>query len=180
MKVIVSGRNIAITESIKEQVDKKLSKFDKLFKSETEAFATFSTQKNDHIVEITIPLKNGSIIRAESRSEDMYSAIDDAIDKISRQLRKHKTKLEKRFQTNNSIRFDQIPEFDPTSADADEPKIVKSKRFAVKPMMPEEAVLQMELLNHDFYMFLNGDTNEINVVYKRKDGNYGIIEPEVE
>ena len=174
MKVNVTGRNLVITDAIREQVEKKLSKFDKMFNSDIEASATFSVQKNKHIVEVTIPLKNGALFRAEAISDDMYMSIDEAIDRISKQMKKHKTKLEKRFHANDSIRFEEIP-------DAVEPivesSIVKTKRFGVKPMGPEEAVLQMELLGHDFFVFLNGDTEEINVVYKRKDGDFGLIEP---
>ena len=104
----------------------------------------------------------------------MYQSIDDAVDKISKQMKKHKTKIEKRFHANDSIRFEEIPE---STEVYEEQAIVKTKRFGVKPMMAEEAVLQMELLGHDFFVFLNGDTDEINVVYKRKDGDFGLIEP---
>lgn len=174
MKVIVTGRNLVITEAIKDQVEKKLSKFDKYFKSDVEAHATFSTQKNNHIVELTIPLKSGSFFRAEGRTEDMYASIDEAIEKIAKQMKKHKTKIEKRFHANESIKFEAIPE---TNEKEEEVSIVKTKRFAVKPMHPEEAVLQMELLGHDFFVFLNGETEEVNVVYKRRDGDFGLIEP---
>jgi len=174
MKVIVTGRNLVITEAIRDQVEKKLNKFDKMFNSNVEAHATFSTQKNKHIVEVTIPLKNGTIFRAEGITEDMYASIDEAMDKISRQMRKHKTRIEKRFHANESIRFEEIPDLHDAGP---EQTIVKTKRFGIKPMMPEEAVLQMELLGHDFFVFLNGETEEINVVYKRKDGDFGLIEP---
>jgi putative sigma-54 modulation protein len=174
MKVIVTGRNLVITDAIREQVEKKLSKFDKYFKSDVEAQATFSTQKDDHIVEVTIPLKNGTTFRAESRTDDMYAAIDDSIDKISRQMKKHKTKIERRFHDHESIRFEAIPD---STEKYEESSIVKTKRFGIKPMMPEEAVLQMELIGHDFFVFLNGETDDVNVVYKRKDGDFGLIEP---
>ncbi len=173
MIITVSGKNMEISEAVKDQVEKKLALLDKMFKRETEAHVNFSKQKSTYNVEITIPLKNGAILRAVGRELDMYKAIDDASDKIIRQMRKHKTKLEKRFQSGDSIRFDQIPE----DAPEEEQKIVKTKRFTVKPMSTEEAVLQMELLNHDFYIFLNADTNIINVVYRRGDDNYGHIEP---
>lgn len=174
MKVIVTGRNLDITDAIKDQVVSKLSKFDKYFNSEVEAQATFSTQKNLHIVEVTIPLKNGSFFRAEGVTDDMYSSIDEAVDRISKQMKKHKTKIQKRFQGRESIKFELIPEPETQEKEA---SIVKTKRFAVKPMVPEEAVLQMELLGHDFFVFLNGETDEVNVVYKRKDGDFGLIEP---
>lgn len=174
MKVIVTGRNLVITDAIKDQVEKKLSKFDKYFKSDVEAHATFSTQRNNHIVEVTIPLRNGSIFRAEGITEDMYASIDEAIDKIAKQMKKHKTKIEKKFHAHDSIKFEAIPDMTEPIVEA---SIVKTKRFAVKPMHPEEAVLQMELLGHDFFVFLNGETEEVNVVYKRKDGDFGLIEP---
>ncbi len=174
MKVIVTGRNLVITEAIRDQVEKKLSKFDKYFKSDVEAHATFSTQKNNHIVEVTIPLKSGSLFRAEGRTEDMYASIDEAIEKIAKQMKKHKTKIEKKFHAHESIKFEAIPE---TAEKEQDVSIVKTKRFAVKPMHPEEAVLQMELLGHDFFVFLNGETEEVNVVYKRRDGDFGLIEP---
>lgn len=174
MKVIVTGRNLVITEAIRDQVEKKLSKFDKYFKSDVEAHATFSTQKNNHTVEVTIPLKSGSFFRAEGTTEDMYQSIDDAIDKIAKQMKKHKTKIEKKFHGHESIKFEAIPDLEEK---LDEATIVKTKRFAIKPMHPEEAVLQMDLLGHDFFVFLNGETEEVNVVYKRKDGDFGLIEP---
>lgn len=176
MNIMVSGKNMEISEAVKAQVEKKLAKLDKMFKRETEAYVNFSKHKNIHHVEITIPLKNGAILRAVGKEDDMYKAIDDSSDKIIRQMRKHRTKLEKRFQSNDSIRFEEIPE---GSEETSEQKIVKTKRFSVKPMNPEEAVLQMELLGHDFYMFLNSDTDEINVVYRRGDGDFGHIEPEL-
>jgi len=177
MKVIVTGRNIVITDAIRHQVTSKLEKFDKYFQTDVEAHATFSTQKNKHIVEITIPIKNGAIFRAESATDDMYASIDDAIDKISKQMKKHKTKIEKRYHAHNSIKFESIPESD--DSEDGENNIVKTKKFAMKPMVPEEAVLQMELLGHDFFVFLNGETDDVNVVYKRKDGDYGLIEPRI-
>lgn len=176
MKVTVTGRNLVITDAIREQVERKLEKFDKYFKSDVEAHATFSVQKGNHIVEVMIPLKNDTIFRAEARTEDMYNSIDEAIDKISKQMRKHKTKIEKKFHAVDSIRFENIPAEEKKVEDS---AIVKTKRFGIKPMHPEEAVLQMDLLGHDFFVFLNGDTDEVNVVYKRKDGDYGLIEPQL-
>lgn len=174
MKLTITGRNLVITDAIREQVERKLEKFDKYFRDDVEAHATFSVQKGNHIVEVMIPLKNDTIFRAEARTDDMYNSIDEAIDKISKQMKKHKTKIEKRFHANDSIRFENIPVEDKKMEDA---IIVKTKRFGIKPMHPEEAVLQMDLLGHDFFVFLNGETDEVNVVYRRKDGDYGLIEP---
>lgn len=121
-----------------------------------------------------MPLKHGVIFRAEETSDDLYTSVDLVMDKLMKQMRKHKTKIEKRYHKHESIRVADIPEYEGTRSES---KIVKNKSFPIKPMDPEEAVLQMEMLNHDFFVFMNGDTDEVNVVYIRKDGNYGLIEP---
>lgn len=174
MKVIVSGRNLEVTDALKDSVISKLERFGKYFRDDIEAQATLSVEKNRQIVEITIPL-NGTILRAEEETADMYNSIDSAIDKLHKQIEKHKTKLQKRYHSHDTIRFEQIPNI--AIEDEEKSKLVKTKRFAVKPMDPEEAVLQMDLLGHNFFVFSNADTDEVNVVYKRKDGNYGLIEP---
>ncbi|MEG1648245.1 MAG: ribosome-associated translation inhibitor RaiA, partial [Bacilli bacterium] len=133
------------------------------FVNDVNATVTLSVEKNIHKIEVIIPF-NGALLRAEVRSADMYSAIDAVIDKLEGQIRKQKTKLERR-NYDNSLRFNNIKQYDDYNEN-DEPK----------PMSQEEAVLQMELLGHDFYVFMNGNTEEVNVVYKRKDGNYGLIE----
>jgi len=176
MKVIVSGRNITVRDSIRGMLESKLEKFDKYFKSDIEAHATISVQKNRQIVEITIPLKNGVIFRAEEATEDLYASIDLAVDKLAKQMRKHKSKIERRYKGHDSIRFEAVEEL---KTKEEEKKLVRTKKFSVKPMDPEEAVLQMEMLGHDFFVFRNGDTEEVNVVYMRKDGNYGLIEPTI-
>lgn len=176
MKVIVSGRNMDVTGALKDTVQSKLGKLDKFFDKDLEAQATLSVEKNRHIVEVTIPI-NGSILRAEEATEDMYGSIDKVVDKLTRQLRKQKNKLENRNNKYKTIRFENIPAYESESM---EPKIVRTKRFSIKPMNAEEAVLQMELLGHNFYVFLDGETDEVGVVYKRKDGNYGLIEPNLE
>lgn len=174
MRITVSGKNISITNALKERVEKKLSKFERYFGPETEAYATLSVEKNRHIIEVTIPF-NGVILRGEEATADMYTSIDNVIEKLERQMRRHKTKLEKRIKDGN-IKFENWTS--PTEEEDQEVKIVKTKRFAMKPMPVEEAVLQMELLGHSFFVFSNADTDEVNVVYKRKNGNYGLIEPE--
>lgn len=176
MKIIISGRNMKVTESLRNQIELKLEKFEKFFSSDVEARVTMSHQKAMQTLEITIPLKNSAIFRVEESSEDMYKSLDLAVDKLGKQISKHKTNIHKRYQGHKSIRFDMIPGI--KAKDSDEKKIVKMKSFIMKPMDPEEAVLQMELVGHNFFVFLNGETNDINVVYIRKDGNYGLIEPE--
>ncbi|STA91436.1 SSU ribosomal protein S30P [Clostridium cochlearium] len=156
-------------------MEKKLEKLDKYFKPDIEAQVTLSVEKNRQIIEVTIPF-NGVILRGEEANEDMYASIDLVIDKLERQIRKQKTKLQKRMH-GDSLRFQFIPDYEGDKS-KEESKIVKTKRFAMKPMSSEEAVLQMELIGHNFFVFENGDTGEVNVIYKRKDGNYGLIEPE--
>lgn len=179
MHITVSGKNIAITDGLRETVTKKLSKFDRYFSPNVEAYVTLSVQKNRQIVEVTIPF-NGVILRAEEANEDMYAAIDLVLEKLERQIRKQKTKLEKR-KYGDSLRFQFIPDYVPDRNENDdnvEAKIIKTKKFPIKPMSNEEAALQMELLGHNFFVYKNAETDEVNVLYKRKDGQYGLIEPE--
>ncbi|MCQ1528631.1 ribosome hibernation-promoting factor, HPF/YfiA family [Lutispora saccharofermentans] len=175
MRIRVSGKNIEVTNALKERVEKKLSKFEKYFNPDTEANATLTVEKNRHIIEVTIPF-NGVILRGEEATEDMYSSIDNVVEKLESQIAKYRTKLERKIK-DGSVRFENFS-FNQEEDDDDEPKIVKTKRFAMKPMPVEEAVLQMELLGHSFFMFHNAESDEVNVVYKRKDGDYGLIEPE--
>ena len=175
MKVTVIGKNINVTPALKEMVEKKISKLDRYFSPDVEARATLTVQRNNQILEVTIPF-NGVILRCEESSEDMYKSIDLVEAKLERQIRKQRTKLQRR--SNDSLRF---ANFEPLTVDENEEKdgeIVKVKRFNIKPMSPEEAVLQMELVGHDFYMFRNIDTDEISIVYRRETGGYGLIEHE--
>lgn len=178
MKVIVSGKNVVVTDALRSSVESKISKLEKFFNQEVEAKATLSVEKTRQIIEVTIPI-NGAMLRAEEVTEDMYTSIDKVVDKLTRQLRKHKTKLENRNIKYETIRFENIPLLQEED-DSVESKIVKTKRFPVKPMSAEEAVLQMELIGHNFFVYTNSETEDVNVVYKRKDGNYGLIEPDYE
>lgn len=175
MKITVKGKNISVTDALKNTVDKKLSRLDKYFNPNVEAHVTLSVQKNSQIVEVTIPFE-GVILRGEERNNDMYASIDLVVDKLEGQIRKQKTKLLKRQRSSESLRFQFIP--DQREDEKEDNKIVKTKRFAVKPMSAEEAVLQMELLGHNFFVYQAAESGEVNVVYKRKDGDYGLIEPE--
>ncbi|HBB29055.1 MAG TPA: ribosome-associated translation inhibitor RaiA [Clostridiales bacterium] len=174
MNIIVYGKNIQLTDALKEVATKKISRLDKFFYKDIEAKVVLSVERKRQKVEVTIPF-NGRILRVEEASEDMYSSIDDAVESLEKQIRKHKTKLEDRKHSSESIKFENVEPLDEVEEDF---KVVKTKRFAIKPMSIEEAVLQMDLLKHDFFVFLNADTEEVNVVYKRKDANYGLIEPE--
>jgi len=174
MKVAVIGKNIEVTDALREYAEKKIAKITKFFeKSPIAAQAAMSTQRGKHVVDITIQV-NGLLLRGEEKTNDMYVSIDGAVDKIERQVRKYKTRINRGFREDNRV----ILETKGSPKEETEPQIKRTKRFAVKPMSVEEAVMQMDLLGHDFYVFSNSDTEEVNVVYRRKDGNYGLIEPE--
>ena len=173
MRVTVIGKNINVTPALKEIVEKKISKLDKYFQPDTEARATLTVQKNRQILEVTIPF-NGVILRCEEATDDMYKSIDLVEAKLERQIRKQKTKLQRR--NNESLRFNSIKEI--AVEDDEDGEIVKVKKFNIKPMNTEEAILQMELVQHNFFVFKDADTNNVNVIYKRKDGNYGLLEPD--
>ncbi|MBE5938130.1 MAG: ribosome-associated translation inhibitor RaiA [Lachnospiraceae bacterium] len=174
MKFIISGKNIDVTEGLKAAVEEKIGKLEKYFTDNTEIFVTLSTEKERQKIEVTIPMK-GNIVRAEQESSDMYVSIDLVEEIIERQLRKYKTKLLVKQQAAVNLNKEFIDE----EIDEDEEiKIIRTKRFAVKPMDAEEACVQMELLGHNFFVFRNAETDEVNVVYKRKGNTYGLIEPE--
>lgn len=175
MKFIVSGKNIEVTEALKEKAMKKVGKLEKFFHEDVEVHITMSVQKNRQIIEVTIPLKGG-MLRAQGENGDMYASIDKVVDSLERQIRRNKTKMEKKFH-ENALRFDNFRHEDHEEEEHNY-SVVRSKKFAIKPMTIEEAILQMNLLGHEFFMFSNAETQESNVVYRRKDGNYGLIEPE--
>lgn len=174
MNIIVRGKNIDVTTALKEYVEKRVSKLDKYFDGIEEAQATLIVEKDTHRVEVTVPV-NGIILRGEEETGDMYNSIDRVIEKIEKQIAKYKTKLSKQLRNTpfvtETLAATQIKQ-------ASEPEVKKTKRFAVKPMPIDEAIMQMNLIGHNFFVFSNAETEEVNVVYKRKDGNYGLIEPE--
>ena len=173
MKCKIRGEKIKITASIQEYVENKLSKLDKYFKElEIEANVLIRIRGKEHIIEVTIPYDKYTL-RGEERQEDLYAAIDLVIDKIEGQIRKTKAKLKKQIKQNNEFfNFD----YEVTKEEAEESKIVKRKTLEMKPMDEEEAILELELLGHDFFIYKDVHTNGINLLYKRKDGNYGVIE----
>ena len=175
MRFIISGKNIDVTEGLRSNIEQKLGKLERYFTPETEIIVTLSVEKERQKIEVTIPVK-GNIIRSEQVSDDMYVSIDLVEEVIERQLRKYKNKLIDKHQEGGAFQS----EFMAEEADLDdgEIKIVRTKRFGMKPMFPEDACVQMELLGHNFFVFSNAETDEVNVVYKRKDGAYGLIEPE--
>lgn len=176
MKTKYYGKFIEVTDSLRSYADKRIEKLDRFFGREADAQVKFTQEKGGrNIAEITI--SSGSMLfRAEEISSDMYTSIDTAVDKIVRQIRRHRTKLEKRLRVGA---FEPVPEpaFE-EPVDEREHKIVRTKRFAVKPMNVEDAIMQMEMLGHSFYLFLNADTNGMCVLYQRQDGDYGLLEPE--
>ena len=175
MRYKISGKNIEVTPGLKDAVQEKIGKLERYFNQDTEANITLSVEKGRQKIEVTIPVK-GHIIRAEQESSDMYVSIDLVEEIIERQLKKYKTKLIDKKQS--ALSFSEAFLQEEMEAPDEEIKIMKVKRFAMKPMDPEEACIQMELLGHAFYVFLNADTDEVNVVYKRKNNTYGLIEPE--
>ena len=184
MNFIISGKNIDVTPSLKEAVETKLGKLERYFTPETEVIVTLGVEKERQKIEVTIPVK-GHIIRSEQISNDMYVSIDLVEEVIERQLRKYKNKLVARSQGYNSgpsngsnFRKDFFEEHIEEAVPSNQVNIVRTKRFGVKPMFPEDAALQMELLGHSFYVFSNAESDEVNVVYRRKDGSFGLIEPE--
>lgn len=176
MRFIITGRNIDVTEGLKSAVEEKLGKLDRFFAPETEVNVTLSVEKERQKIEVTIPVK-GNIIRSEQVSSDMYVSIDLVEEVIERQLKKYKNKIVSKQQIAAAFAQEFV---DKDYDDEDDVKIIRTKRFGIKPMDPEEACVQMELLGHNFYVFFNSETEEVNVVYKRKGNTYGLIEPELD
>lgn len=176
MRITVRGKNINVTPALKDYAEKRIKKLKKYFNG-ADVQVNLSVAKETHIVEVTL-LVNGLILRGEESTEDMYASIDLVVDKLEKQIEKYKTKLSRRLRegnikeiVNEQVKRTQVQE-------DDEPRIVRTKRFAMKPMPVEEAILQMDLVGHDFFVFFNADTEQVNVVYRRKDKNYGLIEPD--
>ena len=175
MRITITGRNIELTDGIKEAVQDKLSKLEKYFSADTDVFVTLSVEKERQKIEVTIPVK-GHIIRSEQGSSDMYVSIDLVEEVIERQLKRYRTKIIDRNQSAGTGFAQDFIDID--GDEEEEVKIVRTKRFGMKPMYPEDACVQMELSGHDFFVFRNAETDEVNVVYRRKGNTYGLIEPE--
>ena len=173
MKISVFGKQMSVRESLEILIDKKLDKFDKFFGESTEAFVTCRTRKGAKIIEITINY-GATTFRAEEEAETFITALDRATESLERQIRKNKTRLEKRVRSGAFV----IEEDDNDEYDEEPEFKIRTKRFSFKPMTPEEAILQMNLLGHTFFAFTDAETSSICVVYKRKDGDYGLIMPE--
>ena len=171
MKIIVTGKNITISEKIQDAIDKKFEKLGKYFADDIQAKVIIHPEKSKVKMEATIVTK-GTIFRAEEVSQDVFDCIDIVADKLLKQLTKYKGKLMKRNKSKESVRFEMLPETEPQEVG----ELVKTKKFTLVPMTTEEAILQMELLQHSFFVFLDEDTDEVNVVYKRNDSDYGMLQ----
>lgn len=174
----IRGKNIEITPALKDYVEKKVGKVTKHFDAVGEIAVLLTVSKGDHSVEVTLPI-HGILLRGEETTNDMYASIDLVVEKLDRQIRKQKTKLERKFRNGGFKYAEPVSQAKPVEDDEEDYPIVKTKRFAVKPMDVQEAIMQMNLINHDFFVFRDADTEEVSVVYRRKDGHYGLIEPSV-
>ena len=175
MKITYTARKVNLRDNFKERAEKKLLKFEKLFSEDAAVNVVVTLEKNRQTVEITIR-DNGMVYRAESTMEEMNDALDKVVDILMRQIRKNKTRLEKRIKTGS------IEDFVMQNSEADEVededyKVVRKKQVIIKPISVDEAILEMNMVNHNFFMFINAETDEVNVVYKHADGNYGLLEP---
>ncbi len=178
MKLSITARNMAVTPAITKRIEKKTSTMSRYLLSETEMQVRMHKEKNNvRAVEITVPMGNNVILRSEAEDENLFLAIDHALAKMERQIRKHRTKLGKRLREDA---FAEAPEFVEEEEDSgeEELKVVRHKTFPVRPMSVEDAIIQMEMLGHSFFVFVNIDTERTNVLYTRKDGNLGLLEPE--
>jgi putative sigma-54 modulation protein len=175
MRITITGRNLDLTDGLKDAVESKLSKLEKYFTPDTDVYVTLSVEKERQKIEVTIPVK-GNIIRSEQVSNDMYVSIDLVEEIIERQLKKYRMKLVGKKQSASD--YFQQEYIDAEDEPEETVKIVRTKKFGMKPMYPEDACIQMELSGHDFFVFRNAETDEVNVVYKRKGNTYGLIEPE--
>ena len=173
MKIIVTGKNIAISDKIQDAIDKRFEKLGKFFADDIQAKVLIHPEKSKVKVEATIFTK-GTIFRAEEVSQDVYDCIDAAAEKLMSQMSKYKGKLMKRHKGKESIKFEMIPE----APAAEETRVVKTKKFQLMPMTVDDAILQMEMLQHNFFVFLDMETDSVNVVYKRNDDDYGLLETE--
>ena len=171
MKIIVTGKNIVISDKIQDAIDKKFEKLGKYFVDDIQANVVIHPEKSKVKMETTIVTK-GTIFRAEDVAQDIFDCIDVVGDKLIKQMSKYKGKLLKRNKSKESVRFEMIPEVD----DIEEGKVVKTKKYELTPMTTDEAIMQMEMLQHNFFVFLDGETDRVNVIYKRNDNDYGLLE----
>lgn len=175
---ITSGKDMVVTPGIQRRIDKKTASMSRYLRQDTEVFVRLRKERSEKICEITVPMGGGVTLRAESSSDDnLFMAIDHALAKLEKQILRHRTKLEKRLREDVDLTETEFIE-DPTVYAEGEKAVVRRKTYPVRPMSEEDAALQMELLGHSFFVFVNQDTDRVNVLYQRKDGNLGLMEPE--
>ena len=174
MRISISGKNLEISDYMRETAEKKLNKLSKFFPQDADAQVSLAVEKNRHIVEVTVPYE-GRIVRAEETSGDMYASLDNVVNKLEKQVQRYRTRQDRRRHTGEVI-ADFAPAAVEEEKEAFTPRIVRTKKFVIRPMSEEEAMLQMEMLGHSFFVFENAETGDVNVLYVRKDGNYGLIE----
>ena len=172
MKVNITGKNFNTYKRLQETVEKKFERLGKYFSDDITANVVLSQERGKDKIEATINAK-GAVFRAEEVTPDIYEGIDKVVDKLSSQMSRFKGKLQKRYNNNKALKFEFVPESDD---DVEEVRVVKNKKFELRPMTVDEAILEMEMLQHDFFVFLDMETDSVNVVYRRKDGNYGLLE----
>jgi putative sigma-54 modulation protein len=183
MRVTVKGKNVHVSDSLRGYIEKKLQRLNKYFSNIKDAQVTQTIQRNWHVIEVQVE-GDGVFLRADERSPDMYACVDAVVEKLEKQVKRFKGKLtlhHPREGVGEAMAAAVGPvdeELETEESEEPLPHLVRTKRFTIKPMTPDEAAMQMELLNHDFFVFLNGETDQMNVLYRRKDGNYGLIEPE--
>ncbi|MGI9861397.1 ribosome-associated translation inhibitor RaiA [Moorella naiadis] len=174
MELVIRGKNLPVTDALRQYVAKRLSKIERYLDGVAEIQVNLALAREKHVVEVTIPM-NGYLLRGEEATGDMYGSVDLVVEKLEKQIAKYKTRLSKKLK--NGTLKELAAEHQEVAADP-EPRLIRTKRFAIKPMPVEEAILQMNLLGHSFFVFSNAETEEVNVLYRRRDGNYGLIEPE--
>ncbi|MBQ6173640.1 MAG: ribosome-associated translation inhibitor RaiA [Clostridia bacterium] len=179
MKMTLTARNMTITPGIEQRIHKKTARMERYLLPDTEMQIKMRKDKNDlRVVEITVPMGNGVILRSEAAAEsNLFLAIDDALAKVEKQIHRHRTKLGKRIR-EDAFTYEEPEYIEEDTNEEGGPKVVRTKTFPVRPMSVEDAAIQMEMLGHSFFAFVNIDTDRINVLYQRKDGNFGLLEPE--
>jgi putative sigma-54 modulation protein len=183
MELIIKGKNVDLTDRLQDYVERKMGKLDRYLPNITEVRVELALEgtkaaQDRQVCQLTVR-SNGTILRAEDRSDDIFTAIDTVLDKMYRQIARYKGKRQNRWKGAGAPMPEPLPVELEEEVEEPEPRIVRFKRFLMTPMLPEEAVEQMELLGHDFFVFFNGDEGEINVLYRRQDGTYGVIQPEL-
>lgn len=174
MQIVVRGKNIKVTDALRKYVEKRLTKLDKYFNNFGEAQVTLSVERENHRIEVTIPV-NGMILRGEEATHDMYAAVDMVVEKLEKQVERYKKRFNRRARNSGAAQVETAEEKGEAS---EENSVVRVKRFPMKPMNIDEAIMQINLLGHSFFVFTNAETEAVNVLYRRKDGNFGLIEPE--